>query len=175
MYPPYYIVPDVETYKSLDPESEEAKKLSRKIVANIGDLFSLRQILGIDPPEFAKFYPDMEAATPSTLDTIDAFLDKFGNNNTPAGYVPEPLEELPVQEPELASKDTGMSHETQIESNDSFKDWDKLIKERKYREALQLIEAQNLNNPQKSIYFAHQIRFLKKLISIENFKNKTKG
>ena len=144
---PYYIVPDVERYRQLDPDSEEARRLSRKIAANIGDIFTLRQVLRIDPPEFAKFYPDMETSTPTTMDTIDSFLDKFGGDLKPAGYVPEEEE----------------------------KDPDSLIKEKRYEAALQLIEAQNLNNPQKSIYFAHQIRFLKKLIAIENYKNLTKG
>ncbi|MDE5878384.1 MAG: hypothetical protein K2H47_12920 [Muribaculaceae bacterium] len=39
-----------------------------------------------------------------------------------------------------------------------------LVKERQYDEALQIITEINLNNPEKSIYFADQIRFLKKLI-----------
>ncbi len=39
-----------------------------------------------------------------------------------------------------------------------------LVKERQYEEALQIITEINLNNPEKSIYFADQIRFLKKLI-----------
>ena len=131
--PPYYIVPDVELYKKLDPQSEEAQSLARKIAVNIGDLPTLRLILGIDPPEFARFYPDMEPATPDTFDAIDTFLDKFG---------------APSESPSLSN----------------------LISEHKYQQALQLIESQNLNNPQKSIYFAHQMRFLKKLIAIEKYK-----
>ena len=39
-----------------------------------------------------------------------------------------------------------------------------LVKERQYDEALQISTERNLNNPEKSIYFADQIRFLKKLI-----------
>ena len=96
IYPPYYIVADVERYKTLSPESEKAKKLARKISVNIGDYAALRLVLGIDPPEFARFYPDMETASPTTIDTIDSFLDKFGGNlpeDNPAaglgGYVLE--------------------------------------------------------------------------------------
>ena len=50
-----------------------------------------------------------------------------------------------------------------------------LIKSRRYNEALQFIEQQNLNNPQKSIYFAHQMRFIKKLIALDNYRNKNQG
>ncbi|MDE5842907.1 MAG: hypothetical protein K2H35_04145 [Muribaculaceae bacterium] len=39
-----------------------------------------------------------------------------------------------------------------------------LIKNRNYSKALQIIQELNLKNPEKSIYFADQIRFLKKLI-----------
>jgi len=41
----------------------------------------------------------------------------------------------------------------------------KLISERKYSQAIEILRALNLNNPKKSIYFADQIRFLEKVIS----------
>lgn len=158
---PFYIVPAVEEYRSLDPNSEEAKKLGRKIAANVGDYASLRLILGIDPPEFAKFYPDMETNTPSTEDTIDSFLDKFGAGLTDSLT--------------YGSSESGyVLADTQAEDEvmPTFSD---MIKGKRYSEALEFIESQNLNNPEKSIYFAHQIRFLKKLRAIERHRNKTKG
>ena len=45
-----------------------------------------------------------------------------------------------------------------------------LIKNRNYTKALEIISEINLKNPEKSIYFADQIRFLKKLIINENKK-----
>lgn len=39
-----------------------------------------------------------------------------------------------------------------------------MIKNGNYEKALEIIIGLNLNNPEKSIYFAHQIRFLRKLI-----------
>ena len=42
----------------------------------------------------------------------------------------------------------------------------------KYSKALEIIESINLNFPEKSIYFADQIRFLRKLVLIENKKTK---
>jgi hypothetical protein len=41
----------------------------------------------------------------------------------------------------------------------------KMILERKYVEAIEILKALNLNNPKKSIYFADQIRFLEKVIA----------
>lgn len=160
---PYYIVPVVEQYRKLDPKSEEAKKLSRKITANIGDLAALRLVLGIDPPEFGRFYPDMNPVTPDTLDTIDSFLDKFGGEITPMVYVPG--------DPDESSED-----DQDKKFNEEFpQTFSLLVKDKRFEEALKLIERQNLINPQKSIYFALQIRFLKKLMAIENFRKQTNG
>lgn len=40
-----------------------------------------------------------------------------------------------------------------------------LIKEKKYRQAIEILNQLNLINPKKSIYFADQIRFLEKIIA----------
>lgn len=169
----YYIVPDIEQYKRLPKDSDKAKALSRKIAANIGDYASLRLILGIDPPEFAHFYPDMEVSTPSTFDTIDSFLDKFGTETPPAepiAWTPD-NNDTPAAEYNLADEKEKKSKETG-ENEKPFKDiFSKLVKEQRYQEALEFIEQENLKNPNKSIYFAHQIRFLKKLIAIHNHRN----
>ena len=44
------------------------------------------------------------------------------------------------------------------------------IKRRNYSKALEIIENINLNFPEKSIYFADQIRFLRKLVLNEKTK-----
>lgn len=156
---PYYIIPDIEEYRKLDPESEEAKILSRRIAANIGDHEVLRRVLGKDTPEVADYYPDLQNNTPSTLDTIDSFLDKFGGNISSDGYLPgnDDIKEVVEEKEELP---------------DTFQD---MVKKGLFKEAIQLIERQNLNNPQKSIYFAHQISFLKKLMAINKYRKQTQG
>lgn len=45
-----------------------------------------------------------------------------------------------------------------------------MIKNRNYSKALEIISELSLNNPEKSVYFADQIRFLRKLILIQNRK-----
>ncbi len=50
--------------------------------------------------------------------------------------------------------------ETEISENIAKK----LIAERKYADAIEILRALNLNNPKKSVYFADQIRFLEKVI-----------
>lgn len=80
------------------------------------------------------FYPDRKQEELSTADAIDAFMEVFGKKEDKA--------ELSVAAPSLRE----------------------LIVSKRYREALEMLEQQNLTNPEKSIYFADQIRYLRKLI-----------
>ena len=166
---PYFIVPDVELYKTLDPASDEAKELSRKIAVNMGDTASLRHVLGIDPPEFNRFYPEDGSSSQSSFDTIDSFLDKFGGNIPVGGYMAQEMSEEKGKEEETIKENTPEINDEKEELTFKY-----LIKHHRYQEALMLIERQNLNNTEKSIYFAHQMRFIKKLIALDNFRNKTR-
>lgn len=79
---PYYIYPDVIALKEGKYTDEaEAGRLRRRIAANVGDVNALRIILGVDPEDFAHFYPDMTKAEMSTNDTIDTFLSQFGKED----------------------------------------------------------------------------------------------
>ncbi len=81
------------------------------------------------------FYPDERPQALSTAATIDAFMAVFG------------AKEEPQQAAETAVVDVRQ-----------------LIASKRFEEALALLEHQNLTNPEKSIYFADQIRYLRKLI-----------
>lgn len=48
------------------------------------------------------------------------------------------------------------------------------IKQRRYERALEIISKLSLNNPEKSVYFADQIRFLQKLVYNDRKKNQSK-
>ena len=45
-----------------------------------------------------------------------------------------------------------------------------MVKNGNYRKALEIITELSLNNPKKSIYFADQMRFLRKLIANQERK-----
>jgi len=62
------------------------------------------------------------------------------------------------------SEDYFTSTDIEISENEAKK----MIKERKYRQAISILRELNLSNPKKSVYFADQIRFLEKVI--ENSK-----
>lgn len=75
MNAPYYIIPTIEAFKAAS--GAEKAVLARKISVAIGNLPALRKVLGMDPSEFATFYPDMSTLTPTTADTIDTFIDNY--------------------------------------------------------------------------------------------------
>ena len=82
----------------------------------------------------------------STLGVIDAFL-----SHQPAPRI------KPKKEPKDDEKPSLTESFAKI-----------MIKNGNYKRALEIITQINLNNPEKSIYFADQIRFLKKVISLES-------
>ncbi len=85
----------------------------------------------------------------ATLDAIDAFLSQ------------QPTPRLkPKKEPKEAEKPSLTESFAKI-----------LIKNGNYSRALEIITEISLNNPEKSIYFADQIRFLKKVISLESLNS----
>ena len=92
-------------------------------------------------------------ATDSTASAIAAFLKA----------VPPPA---PKRRPTFRQKEPAAEESPAL--TESFARI--LIKNRNYEKALEIIQGLNLNNPEKSVYFADQIRFLKKLILNESRK-----
>ena len=144
---PYYLISLIEAYKKAPSGSERRRQLRARIAVNIGDREILEKIAPEESPE-----DKVDSNPGSTFNTIDSFLEKFGGDGKPLGYM--------------------MSHQQAPEPTFSLREY---IKNKRYEEAIQIIERQNLINPDKNIYFADQIRFLRKLIAIENFKTKPKG
>ena len=188
MYP-YFIYPDVMKLRRPGLPEAERHFLTARVAANVGDHSALRIILGMDPEEFAYFYPDMRNASPSTNTTIDSFIDKFGGNIAVPGLdeLISPIDktEQLTQQSEIAPA-TPISHQSEPEpeqvevrvepikiASPPRPEGDaavisRLIRQRKYQEAIDFITAANLNNTKKNIYFASQISFLQKLL--ENSK-----
>ena len=131
----------------------------------------------------------MSPATLSTTDTIDTFLARFGKPDAPVSRAaaeigsayasPEETlveetytleetmpEETPPDDPTSSAIDSFLSTVTPSgeETPPSEQDARECIKNRDYQKALEIIMRLHLNNPEKSIYFADQIRFLRKLI-----------
>ena len=173
---PYFIYPDVIALKSCT-DQEETIRLRRRIAANVGDRAALRIIFGMDPEEFSRFYPDMSPVTLSTADTIDSFLSHFGNPDAPVSQATAEIgmdltrtsdsrQEIPQEkifEEEI--------HEEEIPAPHTEQDARECIKNHDYQKALEIIMRLHLNNPEKSIYFADQIRFLRKLILNQERQN----
>ncbi len=114
------------------------------------------QPIPVDPPalDYAAIIeeelpPQEDASNRSfngTLDIIDTFLAR------------QPLPRVkPKKDPKEAEKPSLTESFAKI-----------LIKNGNYRRALEIITEISLKNPEKSIYFADQIRFLKKVISLES-------
>ncbi len=183
---PYFIVPAVEALRSGGLSEEETVRCRRLVAANVGDTKALRLILGIDPAGFSRFYPDMSVVTPTTADTIDSFLSRFGDRCAPV-----PTGALEIADdlfPHGAEQESGPADATAaaidsflasgmtgrmprkepaklvVKAGESEQKASELIKNRDYQGALEIIQRLSLNNPEKSVYFADQIRFLKKLL-----------
>lgn len=207
---PYFINPDIEALP--DATGDERTRLMRRIAACVGDESALRTILGLDPAEFAAFYPDMLPPELSTDDTISSFISRFSSeqaaetpeiesivaapaidyastlddddetDDAPADdetssaidaflqAVPpktparrhkktEPREEHPAQPARKAPETPSAARPDLSEALFAL-----MVKNKNYTKALEIITELSLNNPKKSVYFAYQMRFLKKLI-----------
>ena len=143
MTPPYFLPPIIKAFQKSVPGSPEAKQLELKIRANIGDKDTLDRILGNSLPQ-----TDDNETEQSSFDSIDIFLSKFSPGKVAGAYIPD-------------AKQT-------TEQIDILR---QLVKNKQYKEAIEIIEQGNLNNPQKNIYFADQMRFLRKLMALQRNKN----
>lgn len=98
---------------------------------------------------------------------MDAFIDKYGHE--------EAADEVDSRQPENRPSTPRHAASRQAPPPDSMlsESLAKIyIKRRRYEKAYEIIHTLSLNFPEKSIYFADQLRFLKKLILNNNLKQK---
>lgn len=195
---PYYVIPDIEALTA-ERNPELLRIHRRRIAACIGDPDALHAILGEASEDFQDFYGTSDFPSLSTSDTIDSFLEKFGAQDVEDPVIPvtppsvdyaamleredggEGLIDVPA-DATLGAIDAFLSQQPapRIRPKKEPKEVEKpsltesfakiLIKNGNYSRALEIITEISLNNPEKSIYFADQIRFLKKVISLESLK-----
>ena len=127
-------------------------------------------------PDYAQMLAaEEERSTPANdrdAEGDDALINRFIlKNKERPGYFPsgdhagqdreEPeTEKVPIESPAIT--DDSMLSESLAKI---------YIKQRKYSKALEIIKSISLKFPEKSIYFADQIRFLRKLVKTEDLKN----
>ena len=153
----------LSTYGNTD--EKELELLNRMIFNPVPDY---AQMLAA---EEERSRPAVDAATDEEDTLINSFILK---NKEKPGYFPtEKSAETAQVEPEVKTEpiDAPTVTDDSMLSESLAKIY---IKQRKYSKALEIIKTISLKFPEKSIYFADQIRFLRKLIKTEDIKNNKK-
>lgn len=121
----------------------------------------------------AQHADDTNGATDKEDELINSFITHSRQQEQEAiANKPEVEHRIEQQEVEKIAHDS-VEESTQNDSSMLSESLAKMyIARHKYSKALEIIESINLNFPEKSIYFADQIRFLRKLVLIEETKNK---
>ena len=176
---PYYVVPDIEALAT-EKNPEALRQHRRRIAVIIGDPDAAAALLGETSEDFHDFYGTSELPELSTEDTIDSFLEKFGKKPQGMPATADPLAAIAMpaidyatllekeEQEEGARRIRPKKEEKEVEKPSLTESFAKImIKNGNYQRALEIITEISLNNPEKSIYFADQIRFLKKVILIQ--------
>lgn len=146
----------LSTYGSISPQEEE---LLNRLIFNPAPDYA--QILAAEEQENL---PDLSHPTgDSEQDRLNEFIikQKQAAGQVPGGVTPDPIARQvaerhnpDVQQPEEAADNSLLS-----ESLAKI-----FVKQKHYERAYEIISHLSLNYPEKSVYFADQLRFLRKLI-----------
>ena len=152
----------IDTYGTPDPREEEI----------------LTQLIFNPTPDYAQLLAEEEEnSTPDPTeaggDSQDALINAFIiKSREHQGHFPPAVEEeqpetqpVPVDDVAVSAPDTT---DDSLLSESLAKIY---IKQRRYEKAYEIIRTLSLNFPEKSIYFADQLRFLQKLIINQQYNN----
>ena len=154
---PYFMFPLTEDLRHCSDPARR-KQLIELLAANIGETDALANL--IEDESLRNFYPD--EAIPEA-DPIDSFIARFGAPG-------EPSDLADILQPKPRRKKESEPRPARPQASDpEMEEVKTLVKNREYRRALEIMEQIYLNNPKKSVYFADQIRFIRKL---EQFQRK---
>lgn len=151
----------IDTYGNPDPREEEI--LTRLIFNPTPDY---AQILA---EEEERSVPERQDADGDSQDAkINAFIIKSREQQK---HFPSATD-VPQPEPQIVADDSTVSQPEAVDDSLLSESLAKIyIKQRRYSKAYEIIHNLSLNFPEKSVYFADQLRFLQKLIKIEKLKN----
>lgn len=140
-------------------QQQEAQKVKRKPTAADATVDYVSYLLSIDFEE-EKAETEQEEMKGQSL--IDDFLNKEDGKIT----LKEEIEFVPNMQQKSENAENDAEEEYFTETLAGI-----YIKQGRYSKALEIIKRLNLEFPKKSVYFADQIRFLEKLILIEQRNN----
>lgn len=185
---PYFVLPLID--------SADNRRIRTRVACGLGR-GAAENIFGHNADIFEDFYP--EAAEPhlSTDEAIDYILERYPGQQEPLPAEAPAIYEIPEDaEPcgPIADDETSRAIDAFLAATpapvaarrkaaepqpDAGADLSEslahaMIRNGNFRKALEIITAIRAENPQKSIYFADQMRFLRKLIINERNSNTTK-
>ena len=151
----------LDKYGNINPQEEE---ILNKLIFNPTPDYA--QLLS---EEEEKSLPDLSEPPADEQDAlINAFILKSKEQQ---GHFPS--SSLDQDKQPLTADDTPISTPETTDSSLLSESLAKIyIKQHKYSKAYEIIHNLSLNFPEKSIYFADQLRFLRKLIIIQQYSNK---